>query len=675
MENIDKTITTHIDDIIKLPTMTKEFETILKNIPKSPGIYKYFNDKWTIIYIGKSLNLKNRVNSYFNGKSKLNFAKKKMVSEIKNIEIIVTNNETESLILEHTLVKKHQPKYNILLKDDKNYLYIKITDEVIPRVITTRQKFWKWEYFWPYISGWHVRNILKTVKKLFWYRSCNIDFALGGISKKESGGKEIFIKNLNGTKIPCMDYYIKRCSWPCLLTKETISAYDSSIQKIKEFLSWNYAETIKILETEMRKKASELKFEEAKDIKESIESVQSLENIQIVRDFIDGDFDVINYIEKYEKFFIGVIEIRESKITWYQNYVVETNLEETKKEILTQFIETTLAKNEENKQKTTLLIPEEVESEYIDSFKKYIEIPKIWAKLEILKLCYKNIYEYAYKKHLASLSTKSYTKQTQKNLLETLGYEVKNKDIVFECNDISHLSGSHTVASRSIIENGKPNPSKYRKFNIKTLTDGKIDDFASMREIITRRLKELIEKRNLPDLIIIDWGKWQLWAVMQIIEEFKTNFLLYQRRIKGDLWNFDNFENTSFPPLWGEDWGEVYQLISSIQICSLAKQEEEIFLPYQSESILLKKDSEELRLIQKIRDEAHRFAITFNRDKRSTAMKKNILESIPWIGPKTRAAVLKEYGSIGNLKDVPKTELKKYLNQKQIEALEDHGII
>lgn len=254
----------------------------------------------------------------------------------------------------------------------------------------------------------------------------------------------------------------------------------------------------------MRKKASELKFEEAKEIKESIESVQSLENTQIVRDFVDGDFDVINYIEKYEKFFIGVIEIRESKITGYQNYIVEANLEETKKEILTQFIETTLAKNEGNKEKVTLLIPEEVESEYIDSFKKYVEVPKIGAKLEILKLCYKNIYEYAYKKHLASLSTKSYTKQTQKNLLETLGYEVKNKDIVFECNDISHLSGSHTVASRSIIENGKPNPSKYRKFNIKTLPDGKIDDFASMREIITRRLKELIEKRNLPDLIIID---------------------------------------------------------------------------------------------------------------------------------------------------------------------------
>jgi excinuclease ABC subunit C len=668
----DETIILIIDMIIEDITkkyMTKEFETILKNIPKSPGIYKYFNAKWTIIYIGKSLNLKNRVNSYFNGTSKLNFAKKKMVSEIKNLEFIVTNNETESLILEHTLVKKHQPKYNILLKDDKNYLYIKITDEAIPKIITTRQKFWKWEYFWPYISGWHVRNILKTAKKLFWYRSCNIDFALplvkgglGGISKEESGEREISIKNLNGTKIPCMDYYIKRCSWPCLLTRETISSYDNAIQKIKEFLSGNYTETIKILESEMKKKASELKFEEAKEIKESIESIQSLENTQIVRDFVDGDFDVVNYIEKYDKFFIGVIEIRESKITGYQNYIVEANLEESKKEILTQFIETTLAKNEENKEKITLLIPEEIQSEYIESFRKYIEVPKIGAKLEILKLCYKNIYEYAYKKHLASLSTKSYTKQTQKNLLETLGYEVKNKDIVFECNDISHLSGSHTVASRSIIENGKPNPSKYRKFTIKTLPDGKIDDFASMREIFTRRLKELIEKRNLPDLIIIDGWKWQLWAVMQIIEEFYSSPLL-----KG--------ESEERAGGFQEEKQDIKSLLSSLQICSLAKQEEEIFLPYQSESILLKKDSEELRLIQKIRDEAHRFAITFNRDKRSTAMKKNILESIPWIGPKTRAAVLKEYGSIWNLKDVPKTELKKYLNQKQIEALEDHGII
>lgn len=308
-------------------------------------------------------------------------------------------------------------------------------------------------------------------------------------------------------KTPCIEYYIKQCSAPCLLKAENIENYKKSIDQIKKFLSGNYTETIKSLEIEMRKKASELKFEEARDIKESIDAIKSLENTQIVRDFVDGDFDIINYIEKYDRFFIGVIEIRESKITGYQNYEVQNHLEETPEEILIQFVENALAIYEEKSEKITFLLPQELESEYLQHFKKYLEVPKIGAKLEILKLCYKNVYEFAYKKHLASLSTKSFTKQTQKNLLETLGYTVKNKDIIFECNDISHLSGSHTVASRSIIENGKPNPSKYKKFNIKTLDEGKIDDFASMREIITRRLKELIEKKNLPDLIIIDGGK------------------------------------------------------------------------------------------------------------------------------------------------------------------------
>lgn len=671
--------------------MKPEIELILKNIPKSPWIYKYFDRKGTIIYIGKSVHLRNRVNSYFNGTSKLNFAKKKMVSEIANIEYIVTNNETESLILEHTLIKKHQPKYNILLKDDKNYLYIKISDEAIPKIYTTRQKVWKGEYFWPYVSGNSVKNVLKIVKKIFWYRSCNIDFATVPLQKRgmaESQGDlinwkgSITIKNLHGMKIPCMDYYIKRCSGPCLLSIESIKKYQTSIEQIKKFLSGNYGEITKFLEGEMKKKASEYKFEEAGEIKESIESIRSLENTQIVRDFLEGNYDVINYIEKYDSLFIGVIEIRDSKITGYQNYTVENNLEETVKEVFTQFVENKIAENSQEKEKISLLLPEDIDSEFLSEYKKLIEIPKIGGKLEILKLCYKNIYEYAYKRHLTSLSTKSFTKETQKNLLKTLGYEVKNKDILFECNDISHLSGSHTVASRSIIENGKPNPSKYRKFNIKTLEDGKIDDFNSMREIMTRRLKELIEKKNLPDLIIIDGGKGQLSSVMQIIEEFKENLpldkdLFWTPLLKGksEEWAGRFQENTSLPPLWRENWGEGLELLSSLQICSLAKQEEEIFLPYQSESILLERDSPELRLIQKIRDEAHRFAITFNRNRRITSMKKNILESIPWIGPKTRQKLLKEFGSIGNLKNTPKEELKRYLNVKQIETLEDHWLI
>lgn len=604
-------------------------DELLKSIPKNPWIYQFFNDKNDIIYIGKSGSLKSRVSSYFNGTGRLNFAKKKMVSEIKNIQYIITNTETESLLLESTLIKKHQPKYNILMKDDKNYLYIKITNEIIPKIITTRIKTKDGTFFGPYTSGSHVKNILKLLKKIYWYRSCNITFVT------TKNGLEMY--NSKG-KVPCIDYYIKRCSGPCLLQKDPIDRYKEWIEKIKRFLWWDFKSIIKDLEIEMLSFAKRTEFEKAKEIKDTIDSIKSLEEWQIVRDFVDGDYNIINYIKKYDSFYIWVIEIRKSKISGYRNVEIENKLEETDEEILEFFLENTFIENE----KIKYILPIEIENNLL---KEYIEVPKIWAKLDMLKLCYKNIYDYAHKKYMDSLSTKSFTKNTQKNLLNILWYAPLGTDIIFECNDISHLSWTHTVASRSIIENGKTNPSLYKKFNIKTLENNKIDDFSSMKEIIDRRLKELILKKNIPDLIIIDGWKGQLSSVMKQIEIFKS------------------------------EHKESEELINKLQLVSLAKREEELFLPWEKESILLDKGSEELRLVQKIRDEAHRFAITFNRDKRITSMKKNILESLPGIGPVTRKKLLKEFWSVENIKTAPKEKLESILNKNQIETLESHWLL
>lgn len=625
----------------------------LKSIPKSPWIYEYFNKDWKIIYIWKSVNLFSRVNSYFNWKSKLNFAKKKMVSEIDKIETIIVNNEKESLILETTLIKKYKPKYNILMKDDKNHLYIKITDEIIPKIIKSRIKNNSWIYFWPYIGSNHVNNVLKIIKKIFWYRSCNIIFEKNmsswtwfSINKKVKYQFtdseinlewQIVIKSSNWTKTPCIDYYTKRCSWPCLLWEKEVNEYKKWIENIKSFLNWDFKKVVLNLQEKMLNKAKDLKFEEANSLKQDIESIKSLEENSIVRDAVDWDYDVINYIEKYDKIYIWLISIRDSKIVDLKNYEIETKLDETIGEILEYFIEREINLDE----KKTLLLPIELKSTSI----KNIEIPKAWPKHDLLKFAYKNIYEYAYRKHLDSLSTKWFTKQTMKNLLNILWYKEINKDIIFECNDISHLSWSHTVASRSIIENWKTNSSKYRKFNIKTLENLKIDDFSSMKEIMTRRLKEIIERWNLPDLIIIDWWIWQLSSVIKIIEEFK---------------NINDIN---------------YSLLSKLQLVSIAKREEELYLPWINEPIILEKDSQELRLIQKIRDEAHRFAITFNKEKRIKSMKKNILEEIPWIWPKTRTKLIKTYWNIENLKWVSNEELKKLLSKNQIEALENHWII
>jgi len=615
-----------------------KLKSILKNLPNNPWVYQFFDKNWKIIYIWKSVNLKSRVNSYFNWKSKLNFAKQKMVNKIVDIKTILTNNETESLILETTLIKKHEPKYNILMKDGKNHIYIKITKELIPQIIKTRFKKNDWSiYFWPYTSTNYVNNILKLVKKVFWYRSCNLTFNLK--NKSESISYEnLLIWNIWTTKIPCMDYYIKRCSWPCLKSLSKIKEYKQKIEQISDFLKGNTSKIKQELEIEMFNKAKELKFEEAQKLKENLESIKSLEQNQIVRDWVEWDYNVINYIEKFDKFYIWMIEIKDSKIVWFYNYEIKNSLDEEKTELIKSFIEK-IYSNEINN-KIVYLLPLDIDFWNIDI---KTQTPKIWIKSDLLSLCYKNIYEYAYKDHINSLSTKWFSKKTMTNILDSLWYEQINKDIIFECNDISHISWNHTVASRSIIENGKSNTSKYKKFRIKTLEEQKINDFDSMREIMTRRIKEIEKTWEIPDLIIIDGWKWQLSSVLEIVNK-----------------NIEKVEK-----------------LKNLQLVWLAKKEEELFIfkDWIFELVILERNSSELRLVQKIRDEAHRFAITFNRDSRIKSMKKNILDELPWFWPKTRAKILKKYWNIDKLREVEKEELKLILNKSQIETLENHSII
>ena len=606
-------------------------KNILKNIPKEPGIYQFLNSAWKIIYIGKSVNLKSRVNSYFNWKSKLNFAKKKMVWQIKEIKTIITNTDTESLILETTLIKKHKPKYNILMKDDKNHLYIKITSDTYPKIIRTRisPRWWlsrhNKNYFGPYINTYYVSNVMKILKKYFGYGIANHHF----FHTKQSYNLDKYL----------FDWDLKNAS-----EAEIQKAYIEKIDEIREFLKWDFSNILDDLKEKMHEYAKKLEFEKAAETKKYIESIKSLEASQIVRDGIKWDYDIINHIEKYNKNFIWLIEIRDSKITGYYNYEIQTPLWETKPELIKNFIETRYSQYLESEEsKVSFLVPIDIDldtSLWID-----IEIPKIWNKADLLKLCYKNIYEYAHKKHLASLSTKAFTKKTMKELLSLLWLKEINKTLLFECNDISHLSGSHTVASRSVIENGKKETWKYRKFRIKNLEEWKVDDFNSMREIMLRRLKEIEKSQYIPDLIVIDGWKGQLSSVVEIIQSYQAQ----------------SEENKA--------------LIENLQLIWLAKREEEVFLPWQSESIILEKWSEHLRLIQAIRDEAHRFAITFNRDSRSKSMKKNILEALPWIWPKTRKKILKEFGSLEWLQKADDAMRKRILSNSVLEILENHDLI
>ena len=352
-------------------------------------------------------------------------------------------------------------------------------------------------------------------------------------------------------------------------------------------------------------------------------------------------FDIINYLEKFDKIFIWKIEIRDSKIIWFYPYEIENNLWEDIDIILENFIKNNLINkilSDPDSKKQIIICSKNIKlSEKLFS-KIRIENPKKWTKNDLLKMCYKNIYEFAYKKHINSLSTKWFTKQNMKNLLHILGYSRINKNIIFECNDISHLSWTHTVASRSVIENWKTANSKYKKFRIKNLEEWKIDDFNSMREIMERRLLEIEKTWIIPDLIIIDWWKGQLSSVIEIVEKSK---------------------------------------LKNLQLVWLAKKEEILYkyIDWKFEEIILDKNSQELRLVQKIRDEAHRFAITFNRDSRNKSMKKNILESLPWFWIVTRKKILKNFGWVENLKNIEKKELSKFINKTQIETLENHWLI
>ncbi|MCH8518711.1 excinuclease ABC subunit UvrC [Candidatus Gracilibacteria bacterium] len=604
-------------------------ESILKTLPSSPGIYQFFNDVGEIIYIGKAKILKNRVKSYFNGTTKLNFAKKKMLDEIVDIKYIMTETEIEALLLENNLVKKHQPRYNVLLKDDKNFLYIKITSDEYPKVIRTRipprsKGKLEGKYFGPYLSGYSVFHIFKILKKIFGY----------GV------GKYHFFKSSNSYTL---DPYIFSGNIEAE-EGEIKKIYHEKIQEISKFLSGDTGKLSDEYRKKMLRHAEKQEYEEAQKYKEILSALSDLGGYQVVQTEVRGNYIALQFLKKYDTLFAGVIIIEDSKLISYESYeFLHTEMEsddELQNKLIEEIIVGLHGSNIE-KNVFRFLFSELPKGDVLGY--EY-EIPELGPKYDIMKLCYKNIYEYAQKKHLASLSTKSFTKQTMKNILDMLGYKVLNTHIVFECNDISHLSGSHTVASRSVIENGKKHPQKYKKFRIKTLDEGKIDDFGSMREIMTRRIKEIYKVGNTPDLIIIDGGRGQLSSVMQVIKEFEKN-------------NINNFQ--SIP----------------LQIVSLAKREEELFLPGKKEPIILDKDSLELRLIQAIRDEAHRFAITFNRDSRNKQIRQSLLEVIPGIGPKTRKKILKLYGSVNNLKNQDAGELENKLGKHITEILDMHGLL
>lgn len=556
--------------------MNEALQETIKLVPSQPGCYLYYDKEGEIIYVGKAKNLKRRVYSYFH-KQHDSVKTNVLVSQIERLEYIITDSEVEALILESHLIKKHKPRYNILLKDDKKYPYFLITDEDFPRIQVVRKKNLnpdKGRFYGPYTDVGAMYATLDFLKRLFPLKQC---------------------KTPKFSNRPCLYYHIGKCLAPCQ-GKVTPGEYQKLIHQVELFLSGKQTELLKQIQAQMQKYAEAEQFEKAAKMRDSYLDLQkTLERQKVVYENTKLNEDIISVLYEDGILAVVIMMIREGRLIDKKDfsYFVD-NVDKT------EYFETFFREYYTN---LKLEYPDRIISPDLEAVGEK-ELYQDWLKVLSGKKItisygrgkYKELAELARKNAQNLLDNARLKKMAQirDDFNEVGSYLAEKLHLTnfpnrIECYDISHIQGTNTVASMVVFQNGLPKKSAYRKFKIKT-TEGKPDDFLSMKEVLSRRLARLGEKNwEKPDLIIIDGGKGQLSSVMQIVQDMGIKT--------------------------GKD---------GIDFVSLAKREEEVFLPGQSNSILLPRNSNALYLIQRIRDEAHRFAITFHRDLRSKAVKKNI---------------------------------------------------
>lgn len=625
----------------------EHIEKILSTLPTSPWVYQMKDSKGGVLYVGKSVNLKSRVSSYFRENADLNPAKKQMVTKVRDIEIIICQTEVEALVLETNLIKHLSPKYNILMKDDKNLTYIKITSWIIPEILKSRKKINDgWVYYWPYTQWADIHENIKNLKRIFKIRNCKLLF------QKQWKDFSIFWAAKKG--IPCMDYYIGICPGPCQGTETAIHEHADNVMSLKKFLDGGNKEVISRLEWKMREYAKNLEFEKAGKLKSQIDAMKVLSERQIARDVLPWNHDILAILQNYGKVFVWLLQIRSGKMIGVFRTSIELNGEEYDR-IIVQFLARQYMEGESD-YPDNLFIAENIHDPSLLAFfhDKNITLKSadMWVQKELYDFTMNQVREYAYKSELQSLEQKTLTREHMTSILTELWYVVPKKwEIHFECYDISHTHGQFTVASRVHMLNGKMENSLYRKYKIKTLAAWDIDDFASHKEVMERRTIEGLTEWNFPNLILIDGGKWQLSSALKWAKEWAYKYSL-------------------------EQWFDINEVMLRLpSFASIAKREEEIFVPHKKESILFGKWTPELMILQKLRDESHRFAITANRSSRTKAMKKNILEEIPGIWPVTRKKLLRIAGSIENLSSLTYEEIMKVCTESQYISLREHWII
>ena len=595
-----------------MPANTRRFSTRLAAVPLEPGVYLHRDAGGKVLYVGKSASLRDRLRSYFGSKKNLDPKSVELVSRIDDFEYIVTASEQEALLLENSLIKEHKPKYNIRLKDDKTYPYIKVDlAEDFPRIYVTRRTANDGaRYFGPFASAGSVRKTLDLLKRLFPYRSCT--------------------KTITGNDSrPCLEYHIKRCVAPCT-GYASRNDYSEVIAQVVMFLEGNTKEIVSDLKTTMLEASDNLEFERAGALRDRLKAIEKVYEGQNVVGLGREELDVIGAAYGGEEAWVEIFFIRQGKLIGRDHFTMSGTREEEGQEILARFIEQFYSSASHVPRK--ILVPESITDKemvagWLETKRKgpvEINVPQRGAKRRLIEMVTTNAAQGLEQLKLKWISDSTRMETAMSELQEELNLPRSPKRI--ECYDVSHIQGTNTVASMSVFQDGKPLSSNYRRFKIKS-HDGN-DDFASMREVLSRRFKRLKNARDggeenasfaaAPDLVLIDGGKGQLSSAVEVM---------------------------------------LHLGLQDIQLASIAKREEEIFLPHAAEPVIMPKNSQGLFLLQRARDEAHRFAVTFHRNLRGKSSVKSALDLVPGIGPKRRKMLIRSFGSVKGIREASEDQL------------------
>ena len=580
-------------------------KNIIRNIPQKPGCYQYYDDKGVIIYVGKAKNLKKRVSSYFTKNHEDSPKTRILVSKIKDIKYIIVESEEDTLLLENSLIKEFQPRYNVMLKDDKSYPSIVIRNEYFPRIEITRRILKDGsKYFGPYSNVLSVKTLLELIHKLYPIRTCSLNLTPEKIAE--------------GKYKVCLEYHIKRCKGPCVGLQDS-EEYIKNVNAIQEILKGNTNLVSESIYSEMQALAEKQEFEEANKLKEKFILIENFKNKSTVVSSIKYNIDVFSYDEDADAGYINYLNVYNGAVIQAYTFEYRKRIEEEKEELLALGIVEVRKRFGSTAKEIVVPFLPDLKLDGVE-----INIPQRGDKKKLLLLSTQNVRQYKLDKLKRAESLNPEQRGTR--ILKEMQKDLNLKDLPshIECFDNSNIQGTNPVSACVVFKMGKPSKKDYRHFNVKTVVGP--DDFSTMREVVYRRYHRLIEEGSpIPQLIVIDGGKGQLSAACESLKELG--------------------------------------IYGKVAIVGIAKRLEEIYYPEDAIPLYLDKNSESLKIIQHLRDEAHRFGITFHRNQRSKGQVKSELDNIKGIGEETKRLLLKEFKSVKRIKSASNEEIEKVVGK------------